>query len=219
MLESFVMKKEQCYDSHTDAGISKIEDGAEEDEMLSAPDWQPRWPIPFHEGEIEHIHYPALHQTVIACPPRHEFCYHGSRRIVEDHAVEEAVDNVSCRSCQDEREADDESDGFTPTTDDTHEIPQQDRHSYDAETGEQLLVHQFHAKRHATVLCEQDIEPVGHMYALVEIHARLDSYLDDLVNHQRPYDDESGGDCLVFLTDHLPIYEYRQLNDACRACA
>ena len=54
--------------------------------------------------------------------------------------------------------------------------------SHDSEDGEHVLIDEREAKRHAVVLDEMNLEPVGNPDAFIEMHVGLHPNLDDLVD-------------------------------------
>ena len=73
--------------------------------MLTSAEGHPPGPVPFHQREVEHVHYPAVKHRIVAGTPRHKLCHDGCRRIVEDHAIEQAVDDIARGTGKDERQA------------------------------------------------------------------------------------------------------------------
>ena len=89
-----VEEKDDHEEPHGNARIGEIEDGAKEDKVLACKQRHPRWPIPFHKGEVKHINHFAVEQPRIAVSPRHERSHALRRADVENLAIEKAVDNV-----------------------------------------------------------------------------------------------------------------------------
>ena len=54
------LEQDKDKDTHAQRGISNVKYGLEEDEVLSANLGQPVGPIPFTQGEIEHVNDPAV---------------------------------------------------------------------------------------------------------------------------------------------------------------
>ena len=121
--------------------------------MLTSAEGQPHGPVPFHQGEVEHVYYPAVEHRVVAGTPRHELCHERCRRVVENHAIEQTVDDIARGTGKDERKAYEEEI--------VHTLPYllsnniyKEYNGNDTERGKEELVHQFHAESHAPILGE-----------------------------------------------------------------
>ncbi len=186
------------------AGIGKVEDGRKEDEMLASHEWQPRGPVPRHEGEVEHIHYPAIEPVGIARTKGHELGYIRGHGVVEYLSVEKAIDDVARGSGQYQRHTDEE--------DIIHSLPDEltyyiykEADGHNAERGEKQFVHQFHPKGHTVILGKQNLEPRGHFYRLVHIHMGLHPYLDYLVHEDGRQRDADGRRGLICFSGHIRL--------------
>ena len=101
------MVDQEPYNADGDRRIGHVEDGAEEFEVLATHKRHPVGPIELKQREIEHVDHAALHQRGIAAFGREEGG-HGVVALVEDEAVEAAVDDVAQGAGEDEGEAEDE---------------------------------------------------------------------------------------------------------------
>lgn len=117
------------------------------------------------------------------------------RWAVEDESVEEAVNDISHRAGHNEREADQES-PFYSIADAAGYVPRYSSGKQDSAQGKEYLVEQFHTEGHPVVFREQDIEPVGYMYRLVETHVRLHPNLNRLINNDNSEKDGYYGQSL-----------------------
>ena len=196
VIERLAVEQKQGDDPATDGRVGKVEDGAEEDEVLSAHKGHPLGPIGVDDGEIEHIHHLAVEQGGVSSAFGQERGQLDGRALAEQHAIEDAVHDVAQRARQDEGDAHDEA-RLQPLL--THALvkePGNERHRHQAEEGEEQLAENLHAEGHAHILREEDVAPVGHPDALVPIHVGLHPYLDDLVNDQDGQNDEPGDPAL-----------------------
>ena len=88
----------------------------------------------------------------------------------------------------------------------TIDEPTNQAHRHDAEKGEEEFPSpQFPTERHAVVLHEHEVEPTGDFNALSQIHARLDTDLDDLVNDKNGHEKGDGKNMLV-LSGHESVF-------------
>ena len=196
VIEGLAVEQKQGDDPATDGRVGKVEDGAEEDEVLSAHKRHPLGPIGVDDGEIEHIHHFAVEQGGVSSAFGQERGQLDGRALAEQHAVEDTIHDVAQRARQDEGYAHDEAhlQALQPHT--LVEKPANERHRHQAEEGEEQLAENLHAERHAHILREEDVAPVGHADALVPIHVGLHPYLDDLVDDQDGQNDEPGDPAL-----------------------
>ena len=88
-----IAQEEKCY-SYGDAGVSEVEDGAEEDEGLSSVEGTPLRVGRFDEWEVEHVDDLAVEEGAVALAPGDELCYYPVAG-GEDLPVEEAVDDIA----------------------------------------------------------------------------------------------------------------------------
>ena len=123
------------------------------------------------------------------------------RRIVEYHAIEQAVEDVSCCSCRNKCQAD----KVSPTDAALNafaNIPNKRSNSNDTERGEKPLVEDFHAECHAVILGKENVKPIRDTYALIHIHTRLDGYLYGLVNSNDANRKADSSKCLDLFASH-----------------
>ena len=148
--------------------------------MLTSAEGHPLGPVPFHQWEVEHVHHPTVEHRVVASAPWHKLCHDGCRRIVENHTIEQAVDDIARSTGKDEGEACQEEIVHSLLYLPAYNIYKEDHGNY-AERGEEELIYKFHAECHAAILGEENLEPWGYLYDLVHVHAGLHPYLDCLV--------------------------------------
>ena len=185
--EHLVVEKNQCNDGTTDGCISKVEDGGEEDAMLSCIGEKcnfvqpfPLRHVPFHKRKVEHIHHTSQHEFAVTRSPFHELCNSWVRRVVENHAIEEAIEDVARCTCQNQGEAHDEARGCV-LLDLVEDVDANENHCYDAEGGEEVFSTHFPTESHAVVLNETYLKPVCDVDAFPQIHVCLHPDLDELV--------------------------------------
>ena len=99
--EILAVEKQQGNDATTDGRISKIEDGAEEDEVFATYKGHPRGPVGLYQGEVEHVYHLAIEPGGIAFTGRYEAGKLVVGAFTEDGTVAHAVDDVAYSSGQD----------------------------------------------------------------------------------------------------------------------
>ena len=72
IIQILTVEEQQRYDTATDCRIGKVENRAEEDEMVSTYERHPRRPVCFDNREIEHIDHFPVQPTGIASTLRHK---------------------------------------------------------------------------------------------------------------------------------------------------
>ena len=200
-----MIEKQQCHDAARDGCIGKVEDRGEEHTMLPRVDRHPRGHIPLDKGKVEHIDHSSVKELPISVTQWLKLCHLWIRRVVEDESVEEAIDDVACRPCRNQREAHDVP-RRSSALDFTIDEPANQAHCHDAEEGEEEFASpQFPTERHAVVLHKDEAEPTGDFNALSQIHARLDTDLDDLVNDKNGHEKGDGKNMLV-LSGHESVF-------------
>ena len=102
IIQIFTVKQQQCYDTATDRSIGKVENRAEEDEMVSTYERHPFRPVCFDNGELEHIDHFAVEQRSISAAFGHESCQLRIGAFIKQHSVEYAVDDIAQCSRQNE---------------------------------------------------------------------------------------------------------------------
>ena len=65
-LEEAFLKYKQCDHTNRYGGIGDIKDWTEKLKLLPANKGHPGWIRGFYNGEIKHVHYPAVQETCIA---------------------------------------------------------------------------------------------------------------------------------------------------------
>ena len=178
-----MIEEKQGNNATTDGSISKVEYRTEEDEMLATPDRQPTWPMCIDDWEVEHIHYPTLEPRTVALANWYEGGQLRIRTLTEDDTIEHTVDDVSAGSGQNHGDTYDIP-GLQVSLDDVDEIPKYQNNGNNTERCQEKLSKQLHAKGHAIVLGEKDLEPVSNVDATMQEHGSLYPNLDDLVNNE-----------------------------------
>ena len=153
-----------------DAGISKVEDRAEEDEVVAADEGEPIGPVPLHEREVKHIDHLSLEHRGVPFAPRHELRYAIGGTLREDGSIEHAVDDITQRTGYDEGHTHEISLGKPLATYLAH-IIDEEADGHDTEEREEQFPKDLHTECHTRVFGEVDVEPVGDVDALIEAHA------------------------------------------------
>ena len=94
-LEERALEDEEVEDADGDAAVGDVEDEAEEDEFAAAPDGERVGKGGFDEGEVEHIHHFAVEKRGIASAIGEECGDLGVCGVIENQAVESAVEDVA----------------------------------------------------------------------------------------------------------------------------
>jgi len=205
MADQLVIEEQQCHDAARDGCIGKVEDRREEHAMLTGIDRHPRGHVPFDEGKVEHIDYLAVKELAVSISVGHKLGHLREGWGVENESVEEAIDDVACRSRRNQREAHDVP-RRSSALDFAINKPTDEAHRHDAEEGEEEFASpQFPTERHAVVLHKNEAEPIGDFNALSQIHARLDTDLDDLVDDKNGHEKGDGKNMLV-LSGHESVF-------------
>ena len=143
-----------------------------------------------------------MEQRAVACAEGDEVGHHRGWGIVEYQSVEYAVDNVPRCAGQYEGEAYEVAPRYAPPYGTEHVDGNQDDED-DAEGGEKELVDKFPPESHAVVFGKKYVEPVRHADWLVEVHTRLNGYLDGLVNGDNSQEDQHHHKYLALAFAHL----------------
>ena len=192
-----MIEYQQGNDAARDGCIGEVKDRGEEHAVLTGVDGHPRRHVPFDEREVEHIDHLAVEELTVAISIGLEVCNLRIRWCVEDESVEEAVDDVARCSCRDERKADDIT-CWSSVLYLAVDEPSDEDDCHDAEKcEEELAAPEFPSEGHAVVLHEDEAEPAGDFDALPQIHARLDTDLDDLVNDKNGHEKDDGKNMFV----------------------
>ena len=93
IIQIFTVEQQQCYDTATDCSIGKVENRAEEDEMVSTDERHPFRPVCFDNREIEHIYHFTVEQRSIPAAFGHKGCQLRVGAFIEQYSVEYAVDD------------------------------------------------------------------------------------------------------------------------------
>ena len=148
--------------------------------MLATDKRKPIRPVPFDKWEIEHIYHPAIEHGVVACAEGYEVSHYRCWRIVEYHSIEQTVNDVSCCTGKYQRKAN-EKQIVNSLPDQLGQYIYKEADRNDTEGSKEDLVHQFHAKSHATILSKKNLEPGSYLYDLMHVHAGLHPNLDNLI--------------------------------------
>lgn len=106
IIQILTVEEQQRYDTATDCRIGKVENRAEEDEMVSTYERHPRRPVCFDNREIEHIDHLTVEQRSVSAAFGHKGCQLRIGAFIKQHSVEYAVDDIAQRTRQDERDTD-----------------------------------------------------------------------------------------------------------------
>ena len=106
IIQILTVEEQQRYDTATDCRIGKVENRAEEDEMVSTYERHPRRPVCFDNREIEHIDHFTVEQRSVSAAFGHKGCQLRIGAFIKQHSVEYAVDDIAQRTRQDERDTD-----------------------------------------------------------------------------------------------------------------
>ena len=204
--DDFVVENEEGYYAAGDGCVGKVEDRGEKDAVLSGVDGHPCRHFPFDEREVEHVNNTSVKEFSVSVSVGLKVCDLGKGRVVEDESVEEAVDDVACRSCRDKGEADYIA-SWSSALNLAVDKPSDEAYSDDAEEGEEEFASpEFPSECHTVVLDENETEPAGDFDALSQIHARLDTDLDNLVYDKNGHEEGDGKDMFV-----LPCHKFLPL--------
>ena len=158
--------------------------------MLASHKRHPFGPVGFDDGEIEHIHHLAIKEFRIAFAKGHEGGQCTMRTFAENLSIKNTINDVPHCTGQNQGHTNQES-GLVVLLDVLHQEPGDGDGGNDTEPGEEELVEYFHAECHTVVFGEVDVEPVGDFDAFVPIHIGLHPNLDNLVDDEYGYHDES----------------------------
>ena len=128
-----------------------------------------------------------MQQGRIAAARGHQ-CGHLPIAVIEDDAIEDAVDDVPQGAREDHGDADDVAHGVL-FPNELHQVVGDAHHGHDAEDGEDEFVEELHAECHAGVLREVELEPGEDGDAFTQRHVRLHPNLEGLVQKKEQQDD------------------------------
>ena len=174
-------EEEKRYNAARYGGIGKVKDRTEENEMIAATEGHPCGPIPFNQGKIEHVDNTSVKQSAVAAAEGYELGDHGCRWIVEYESIDDTVDNVARSTSHNEGKTREIAPRDAATYGTEHIYANEDDKD-DAEGGEEEFVKELPSEGHSVILGKEQVKPIGEVDALVHIHARLNTYLYDLVN-------------------------------------
>ena len=180
--------QQQCHNTTRDSCIGKVEDWGEEHTMLTRIDRHPIRHVPFYQGEVEHIDHLAIEELTVPFSPRLEICHLRIRGIVEDESVEKTINDVACRTRCNEGETNDVSRRSSTLDFAVDEPPNQTDSHHSEKREEEFAAPEFPSESHPVVLYKQQAEPAGDFDAFTQLHARLDTDLDDLVNDKNGHE-------------------------------
>lgn len=170
------MEQDHVKDSDGDGRVGDIKDGTEKDEMPILAEEKVRKPAVVLTGDVDNRE--IKHIDDFAVEPA---------GIMEDLAVEDAVDNVAQRSRGDEGESEKHSE-FGPFFREAEQQKYQDNNGHDSEDAECGLDNAtapHPAESHAGVLYEKQIEPAADDRDLLsDGHMSLDPDFQHLIQDQ-----------------------------------
>lgn len=170
--------------------------------MTSSDERHPCWPIPLDQWKGEHIYDSSVEPCAIALSEGDDVCYLRVRGVVEDEAIEDAVDDITCCSCHDECQTD-EVPPFHPFPDLPCNVYAYKECGQETETGQEDFIEKLHAEGHSVVLDKGDIKPISDAYALVYGHVGLHPDLDQLVYDESAEEDGTYGESLTGFLFHV----------------
>ena len=88
------------------------------------------------------------------------------------------------------------------SSDASADVPNKEDNCHNAERSEEPLAEHLHTESHSIVLSEENLEPIGHLDALMQVHASLDSNLDGLVDGDDAEREDNGCQRLSLLPSH-----------------
>jgi hypothetical protein len=168
-VEEFFLEQKNGDDPYGNRSIGNIEDGAEEFEILSPDKRHPLRIMCFDEREIEHIHHPAMQKSSISVRWKY-LCHMLIGALLEDQAVEHAVQEIAQGPGKDEAGANDKA-AVIFLLDDRLNVINTEDHRDQAEKGERHLAPgaaEFPAPGHPFILDEIDLRLVTRqLYTIV----------------------------------------------------
>ena len=120
-----IIEKEHQRESDANRGIGDVEDICKELEIRTADERHPLRPIEIEEGEIEHIHYPTFEPVAISSGIRAKRSHLRGERGIENHAIENAIEDIAGSAGSDHGESDNESGSEFGVSDSLTEAPYQ----------------------------------------------------------------------------------------------
>ena len=188
------MEEHQIYHRHRYICIRYIEYRTEEVVVVVHQERQPaRHVVPLEQREVEHINHLAHQECAVTLAQRshRERC-----RGCEDHSVEHRVDQITHRTCKNQRQTNNHTArrASLGTVQVVDVVAQTANHHY-AEQAQQQLAPVYCARRvelhtegRTVVLHKVEVEPRQDLYRLVQAHRGFDPHLDDLVQHHKDED-------------------------------
>ena len=187
-----IIEKEHQRESDANRGIGDVEDICKELEIRTADERHPLRPIEIEEREIEHIHYPTFEPVGIPSGIGAKRSHLRGERGIENHAIENAIEDIAGSAGSDHGESDNESGSEFGVSDSLTEAPYQTGDSNDTTERKEEFIPEFEAESHAIIFDETEVEPRADLIILAEIEMCFDPDLDDLVSHEEK-NDYSGG--------------------------
>jgi hypothetical protein len=181
-LEYSSLKCNEHSNTYADSAISNIEDGSEENVIVSTPERNPIRKESFPQGEVQHVDHLSLKESGITSSFGKK-CGYLIKAFIKDEAVKGAVDHIAYCTGEDEREGNNGQSGRILALKDS-DVPSDTNDGYDPEKAENQfspLPAKFQAEGHSIVFGEVNDEPIGHAEFLTERHMGLDPKLNALV--------------------------------------
>lgn len=194
LLYSFLLKhafieNNQQRHAHGDAGIGEIEDGGEE--VGAAPDGEAGGYG--EQFDINHIHHASIEERGITAAVGEHRGQGGYRAFVENHAIEQAVNDIAQRAGDNQTEGDQHCPVHLVALNQAVHVPAEEHHQHDTEQGKQQLTEvlaETEAECHAGILDKIKIEPVSDKWdAFTEAHVCLDPDFENLVQQDERHHD------------------------------
>jgi len=162
--EEFPVEEYQIDGSAGDAGVSYVEDGLEEYEVLSAPDGNPGREDGVYQREVEHVDYLAEAYGGVAASGREELGDLGVGGFGEEGAVEEAVEDIAAGADHNQGDADKDAHRGFGTLEETAEENDHRHYQSYPEKDEDVFADipaEGHSEGHSLVFDEGELEPVA----------------------------------------------------------
>ena len=203
MFEVAFLENDDHENADGDGGICDVENRAEKDEILIAPEGYPVGQVTLKHGEVEHVNHFAVKDGCVAAFGGKYFG-NAVYAVGKNEAVEGAVNDVSERAGKDEGDAGDKAARrfFMQKAD---EIPTDECQRNDAEQAQRdlsVLAAECHSEGHSFIFGEVEAKPITEDKMLLpEVHGGFYPNLEDLVCKQHHYDQECGKGDLFFQKD------------------
>lgn len=204
LAEGMRIEQQHGNGSAADGRIGQIENGAEENEMLTAHKRHPQRPVELEQREVKHVDHPSVQPIGIALPHGHKRGNAHARTLAKNGTIEDTVDDITHRPCENQRDADNVARLETRLRQ-PPDVPQNDAREHQPHQRLHHFWHHLHAERHTVVLDKGDVEPVCDRDALPIIHVCLHHNLDDLVQNKREQNDAHRQPKFVVFLVHIVL--------------